>query len=178
MGTIKDYFLQFKSKLAAERSNVKRYTQHYNEVKNIGILFNIRDMSKYQSLNDLVDQLKRDGKRISLMTYMDLDVMHSNPYNFQFDWFTKKHISVTGQIKSHQVDNFVEQGFDYLYCIYLEPFLPFDNILARSKAKCRVGKYFEGQENHLELMINLEEEGSIDRLIDEMFTLTKKMNLR
>ncbi len=176
MGKISDYFLDIRNKFTS-KNDVKRFTLNYSKAKNVGILFDIKNEDQYTILNDFVSMLRGDGKHVELLTYFDFDKMHSNPFSFQFDFFTKKDINVLGSIHSYQVDNFVEQDFDYLYCIFLEPFLPFDNILLRSKAKCRIGKYFENKEDFFELMIHLPETAVIDDLIDQMFTYTKKLNL-
>lgn len=172
MSKLGDYILGIKNKFSKETQNIKRETLNYVDTKYIGILFNIKNESHHQALNDFVHQLEKDGKKVSALAYFERE--GSNPYDFKFEFFRKKDISSLGTIKSEQVDNFASMRFDYLYCINIDPFPAFDNILLHSQAKCRIGKFFENKINYFDFMLHLKDEGQEDILIKEMLHYTKK----
>jgi hypothetical protein len=84
-------------------------------------------------------------------------------------------MTALGKIKSREVQKFIETPFDYLYCITVSHFLPFDTILMKSNAKCRIGRYFPEQEACYELMLDLKEGEGVDHLIEQMLHYTKKL---
>jgi len=175
MNRISDYLLDLRNKIASRGDGVKRYTQKYEKTNHIGILFHIKNDDMQPKLNEFVAKLRKDEKKLELLTYIG-DQIHSNPYNFQYNVFTNKDISVLGSINSAEVEHFISQNFDYLFCIYLEHFNAFDNILLKSKAKLRIGKYFEDKEDCLDLMLNIPEDKKEDELMDMLFYYIKKLN--
>ena len=67
------------------------------------------------------------------------------------------------------VDHF-NFAFDYLFYIDNEPNPLIINLLAKSKAKCRVGRYADDIEPYFELMI--ESKDGVKGLIDSMYKYT------
>ncbi|TAF67673.1 MAG: hypothetical protein EAZ55_01240 [Cytophagales bacterium] len=176
MSFISNYIFDYKNKKASKKPQ-KRHTTTYQEAKNIGILFYIpeNDETQAQTLNNWVAYLREQGKVVKTLTFLDINTQ-TNPYNFQFDYFTKKDISVLGNINSEKVETFIEQNFDYLFCIFLECLPPFENILLRSQAKCRVGKHIETKEDCLEFMIQLPtEQNNIKYLIESIDIYMEKI---
>src|SRR5690606_38211828 len=137
---IKAYFLALRNQRAAKNNPVKRYSVSYEKARAVGILFS--DMADdHQAINKFVKRLKDEGKRVKALTYFEQ--MHSNGYDFNFDYFTREQITTTGKITSDKVDQFIDSDFDHLFCITRDSFLPFDYILLKSKAKCRIGMYLD-----------------------------------
>lgn len=173
MSKLGDYILKIRNRFAKQNEHTSRLAMNYAETKEIGLLFNVQNESSHEALNDLVNTLKKDGKHITALAYFERE--HSNPYDFAFDFFRKKDISTLGVIKSEEVERFIQKPFDYLYCIHLQTFPPFDYILMHSQAKCRIGKHFEGKESEFELMISLDESETESALIQRMLAYTKKL---
>jgi len=69
--------------------------------------------------------------------------------------FDHKAITYLGNIDSDRVAKFIHTPFDYLFHIDLEtnPFL--DYIIAKSKAKCRVGYFDTDRKNLFEVMVKV-----------------------
>ena len=90
-----------------------------------------------------------------------------------FDFFTLKDLTFWGKIESPDADKFIETPFDYLYCIdnVSNPLIL--NVLARSKARCRIGKFSKKDNPFFELMI--EQNGTIKNLIENMYKYTKQL---
>jgi len=171
---ISDYVFNLRNRFSQKAgSNTTRATSNYQDAKNIGILFKIEDDEKHDALNEFVKTLQNEGKNLTLLTYFER--LENNPYNFRYEFFSKKDITTLGKIKSRPVQNFIETPFDYLYCVTVNHFLPFDSILLKSQAKCRIGRYFPEQESCFELMLDLKETNGVDELIKQMLHYTKKL---
>ncbi|OJJ15753.1 hypothetical protein BKI52_36130 [marine bacterium AO1-C] len=171
---ISDYVFNLRNRFSQKAgSSATRATSNYQDAKNIGILFKIEDDEKHDALNAFVKTLQSEGKNLTLLTYFER--LENNPYNFRYEFFSKKDITTLGKIKSRPVQNFIETPFDYLYCVTVNHFLPFDSILLKSQAKCRIGRYFPEQESCFELMLDLKETNGVDELIQQMLHYTKKL---
>ena len=171
---ISDYVFNLRNRFSSkEKNDAERATSNYQEAKSIGILFKIEDDDKHDALNNFVKKLQGEGKELMLLTYFER--LDNNPYNFKYDFFSKKHMTALGKIKSREVQKFIETPFDYLYCITVSHFLPFDTILMKSNAKCRIGRYFPEQEACYELMLDLKDGEGVDHLIEQMLHYTKKL---
>lgn len=173
MKKIGDYILQLRNKYGSKPDHIIRKTVNYSQANKIGILFNIQADEAHTQLNQFVAKLQKDGKQVTALAFFEREA--SNPYNFSFDFFRQKDISTTGNIRSETVSHFIETAFDYLYCIQAEPFAPFDYILARSHAKCRISRFFEKQEVISDLSIALPEDANESALIREMQHYTEQI---
>lgn len=174
MSKIKDYLFNARNKRNAKKINHQHFTKNYQDTQKIGILFHLTNEQYAGKLNHFVRMLKNEGKTVKLLTFFDSQ--GSSPYDFQFDFFNKKEISALGKIKSMAVESFIQEDFDYLYCINIEYFPPFDSIMIQSKAKCRFGKYFEEQEKQCyEMMVFLQEGEKEDKLIEQLWHYSREI---
>jgi len=174
MSKITDYLFNARNKRTAKKVHYQHFTPNYKDAQKIGILFYLTSEQYAETLNQFVKTLKNEGKVVKLLTFFDQQ--GSSPYDFQFDFFNKKEISTLGKIKSLTVENFIQEDFDYLYCINIEHFPPFDSIMIQSKAKCRFGKYFEEPERQcFEMMIFLKEGEKEDKLIEQMWHYSQEI---
>ncbi len=142
--------------------------------KDIGILF-LEEEGQHQALNQFVDGLTRDSKRVRALTFFEK--FHSNPYQFKFDYFIRKEISPFGTIRSEKVSQFTDFRFDYLFCVSRQVFLPFEYILLHSKARFRVGFHQQGREQLFDLMIEAKPEAPLPELLQQMYEYTQKISL-
>jgi hypothetical protein len=165
---IQSFFLNLKNKKAAAEKNTLRKNIPYPQARQIGLLFINEREEDYAAINRFVQKLAREGKKVTALTYFEHP--QSNGYDFYFDSFTKEQISATGVINSDKVERFIETDFDYVFCINKYSFLPFDYILLRSKAKCRVGMYLEEKPECFELMIRPRQEDTLEGLLDQLLT--------
>lgn len=133
----------------------------------VGITYTVEDKFKHESVKAFIRKLEQDGKKVSVVTFLPRD---KQSYEFRFDYFTEKDVSFWGNISSAPVAQFCEKPFDYLFYLDTEPNPLILNLLARSKARCRVGKHFENGEPFFELMIGSAKDAA--GLIDEMYNYT------
>lgn len=170
---IQSFFLNLKNKKAAAEKNTIRKNIPYSQARQVGVLFMNEGEDDYAVINKFMQKLARDGKKITALTYFER--IQSNGYDFYFDSFSKEQISATGVINSDKVERFIETDFDYLFCINKYSFLPFDYILLRSRAKCRVGMYLEEKPDCFELMIKPKPEDTFESLIDQLLKYLKAL---
>jgi hypothetical protein len=172
---IQSFFLNIKNKQASQQNTVAREMVTYSHAKNIGLLFRGEE-NEYQAFNLLVKRLTNEGKQVKALTYFEQ--MQSTGYDFNFDYFTKEQISATGTIKSEKVSRFIENRFDYLFCILRQSFLPFDYILLQSKARYRIGLSGEEKPECFEFMMKPQPEQLLSEAIDQLLQYTRALTLQ
>lgn len=174
MNTVKQYFLEQHNKNIKEKKiqGSAKQTPNYDDAEHIGILFFTRNEKMHSFINRFQQKIDADKKQLTALTFDD-DV-RQNRYLFEYSFFKMKELDLFGKIKSEFVEKFVNTEFDYLFCVTVENDIDiFDQILAHSKAKCRVGNYREDKSHLYELMIRLQPEDDIDKLIDAMLKRTQ-----
>ncbi|MBL6448947.1 hypothetical protein JMN32_21735 [Fulvivirga sp. 29W222] len=162
--------ISYKTKALVKKSKVARNNISYEQAKSIGIIFTIDDLAKHETIKQLVSKLEKDGKKVQVLAFLPKG---KENFEFLFDFFTDKDVSIWGKFTSEQVHNFVEKPFDYLFYLDNKSNPLMTNILAMSKAKCRVGKFNEVNNQLCELMIQPQNGSSIQHLADEMYRYTK-----
>ncbi len=172
---IQSFFLKLKNKQASQGNVIVREMLAFSQAKNIGLLFKGED-DDYQAINRFVKQLTTEGKQVKALTYFEQN--QSTGYDFNFDYFTKEQVSTTGNIDSEKVSRFIENRFDYLFCIHRQSFLPFDYILLQSKAKYRVGMYQEEKPECFEFMMRPRPGQLLPDIIDQLLAYTQALTLQ
>ncbi|UII24205.1 DUF6913 domain-containing protein [Fulvivirga ligni] len=164
--------LSYKTRSFIKKNNAKRISTDYKDAESIGILFSIDGKQKHQIVKEFKKILEKDGKQVKVLAYLPKD---QENFEFLFDFFTNNDVNFWGSFTSDQVQSFVDKTFDYLFYLDIETNDLTQNILAMSKAKCRVGKYNEKGDSFFELMINTHD-SNVKGLADEMYKYTKILN--
>lgn len=164
-------FLKTRTNNQLKKNKSVRKSTDYKKAETIGILFTVEDKKKHDDVKEFIQKLQQDGKKVQVLEF--LPEKKENP-EFMFDFFTIKDITFWGKIESAKSLKFSDTSFDYLFCLdtKLNPMISY--VLARSKSKCRVGKYDETAEPLFELMID--SNGSTKNLIDGMYKYTTQLN--
>lgn len=144
-----------------------RGSMPYKQAQKVGIIFSVEDKAKHDQIKEFVKRLEHDGKQVTVISFLP---KKKENYEFLFDFFTDKDLTFWGNNTSHTATKFSETIFDYLFYIDNEPNPLIINLLAKSKAKCRVGKYVDDIEPFFELMIESKE--GTKGLIDGMYKYT------
>jgi hypothetical protein len=144
-----------------------RDSMPYKQAQKVGIIFSVEDKAKHDQIKEFVKRLEHDGKQVTVISFLP---KKKENYEFLFDFFTDKDLTFWGNNTSHTAISFSETAFDYLFYIDNEPNPLIINLLAKSKAKCRVGKYVDDIEPFFELMIESKE--GTKGLIDGMYKYT------
>jgi len=142
----------------------------YQQAVSIGVIFTVEDKQKHESVKEFVHQLERDGKKVQVLEFLPEKKIN---HDFKFDFFTIKDVSFWGSIEAPNALKFADTPFDYIFCIDTESNPLILNLLAHSKAHCRIGKFSETESRFFELMI--EQDGSNKGLIEAMYNYTSKL---
>jgi hypothetical protein len=144
---------------------LKNKSQHisvpYEEAKSIGILFTVEDKGKHDTIKEFVKKFEADGKQVKVIEFLPPDKQN---YEFKFNFFTEKDLSFWGKITSADAMKFADTPFDFLFYLDTEPNPLLVHLIARSKAKCRVGRSSEEGQGYFEFMV--ESDRHIKNLID------------
>ena len=166
----KNRLLQLRTRAAVKSNQSLRASIPYKQALNVGLLFSVEDRKKHDAIKDFIKQLQQDGKKVTVLEYLP---SKKDNYEFLFDFFTIHDLSFWGKINSPGTDQFIETSFDYLFCIDMDANPLIQNVLARSKAKCRIGKFSTGDQAYFELMI--EQNGSVNNLIENMYKYARQL---
>jgi hypothetical protein len=168
--SMKTKILKTSTKALVNKNQTLRTSLPYLAVATIGILFTVEDKQKHEYIKELMKQLEADGKKVSVICFLPDG---KENYEFKFNYFNKRDLTFWGNLTSADALEFVDTPFDLLYCLDLHPNTFIQNVLARSKAKCRIGKHFNDGEAYLEMMIeNVSENKS---LIAEIHRYSKQL---
>ena len=163
--------LVHKTRSLIKKNQPPRLSPSYQHAAKMGVIFSTEDLAKHNTIKGLVNKLKADGKEVTVLTFLPKD---RHNFEFKFDYFTAGDFSIFGNHTSKDALDFAAQPFDYMFYIDLEPNPFIENLVAMSKAKCRVGRYSRSSDQDLfEFMIRTREKGTNQELADEMYRYTK-----
>lgn len=138
---IKNTLLNQRCKRLAKRQP-QEHSSYVNSTS-IGILYNKDEYDTDLIQNVLGDNLKKDGKEISMLAFEQKE--NDVPYSF-----SKKNISISGDLDKDSVNYFLKQPFDFLITLDTSGDIHFKYVLALSKAVCKIGIYAKA---HSELLL-------------------------
>jgi hypothetical protein len=160
--------LKFKTHAYLRKNKALRASLPYKQAMNIGVIFTVEDKMKHEEIKDFVKHLEQDGKQVKVISFLP---RNKDNYEFMFDFFSDKDLSFWGNITSPGAEKFVQTPFDLLYYLDITPNPLILNLIAKSKARCRVGKYWT--ESHLFLEMMIESKPDTKSLIENMYKYTK-----
>lgn len=160
-------FLQISTNAHLRKNKSLRTCLPYSEANNVGIIFTVEDKQKHHNIKELVKQLEKDGKKVTVLCLLPEDKQN---YEFLFDFFTAKEFNMWGNVNSAAAIKFTNIDFDYLFYLDTDPNPLIFNLLARCKAKCRLGKFWETGKPFFELMV--ENNGGTKELMDNLYKYT------
>ena len=130
--------------------------KNLDEVMSVAILYSADERLTYDIVKNYVKFLKEEGvKSILVLGYCSLkEIPDYLQPKLEFDYFTKKELNMYLEPSGTAVSNFVATQFDVLIDLTTEFNLPLRNVLFQSKARLKIGKYNESDEQHYDFMIN------------------------
>ncbi len=157
-------FLKIRTQSLLKRNKTSRTSIPYKDATSVGIVFSIEDKTKHDSIKEFIKRLEADGKKVKVIAFLP---KQKENYEFMFDFFTEDDLSFFGKNNSTQAAKFVDTPFDTLYYVDATPNSYILNLIAQSKAKFRIGKFWADGQPYFELMI--ESVGGTKILMDEMY---------
>ncbi|MFN6944379.1 MAG: DUF6913 domain-containing protein [Cytophagaceae bacterium] len=170
---IKKILLKIRNNILRKKQDIKRYSVAFEDAKTIGILVDNPKGDYVEPINKFVEELRSYGKNVTVVCRIEKSYLRN--YSFNYYEFSKKDVDWKGKISNERVNNFTKKEFDYLYCINNSPFLPFENILLRSKAKFRFGIAQTVNADCLELIIQPNGYDNFRDILERMIEFSKKL---
>lgn len=175
---LKKVALRIRNHFAQKKHSTNRKTIPFSEANKIGIL--VEDIPQNSKvINKFVTEFTKEGKHVDVLCYSKKPKKKNKPvkekYKFKYSPITSRDIKWNGKFKSKKINNFIKTDYDYLFSLNTSPFLPFENILIKSKAKCRIGSFQKKKENYYEFMIHDGNRKSLSSLVEQMIFFTKKI---
>lgn len=170
MQVFKNELLSYKNKKLLSSSSIERATIYYRKAWEVGILYSVVDLEKHEKIKAFIKLLEKDIKKVEVLTFLGKD---KENYEFRNNYFTENDFSFWGNLDSEIVKKFAEKKFDYLFCIDLDSNIYTENIMARSQASCRVGRFNKSNKDFFELMIKINDGANVQELIEQMYHFIK-----
>jgi len=163
--------LAYKTRKSEKDNLSSRKSISFKKAENVGILFSNNDPEKNSVIDRLISELKHDGKKVKVLAFEQNTSIRHLPY----DSFSRRDINFWCKYLKPNLTNFVEREFDFLICPDDPPGALISNVLAMSKAKCRVGRPNNQNKSTFELMIS-SKDPSPNNWVASMYDYLKKIN--
>ena len=158
------------NKLKRKRLLINRASESYKKASHIGILYTYIDENKQRAINEFVEKLKKDGKKVDLLP----SIKNKNADNRYFKTFRLEEVNSLGKWSNNHVNLFIYQQFDFLIYPDLNLIPEMENILINSYSKCRIG-FFGSSINLFEMILKSELEYDIDYRMNKLYKYLKKL---
>ncbi len=155
------------------QKSIQHSSISFEKAKRIGILYDKTEMADVVFVDNFVQLLKKSGKTVELLTYID-EVEEG--IELKTDCFTKKDKNWYGLPVGETVDKFMENPFDVLMALHINPVPELEYIAALSHAKFRVGRYDDSKIECYDLMIDNANNTSLQHFIQQVDKHLKIMN--
>lgn len=167
---MRNKLLKIRTDLELKSNKTVRATVPYDQAHNVGVIFTVEDKEKHEAIKDFVKKLENDGKKVQVIEFLPAD---RENYEFKFDFFSEKDLSFWGKLTAENALRFSDVSFDFLFYIDLEPNPFVMYLLARGKARCRVGRSWPQTRHYFEFMI--ESINNYQSLIEGMYKYTSRL---
>ncbi|MGL1887765.1 MAG: hypothetical protein OCD76_14710 [Reichenbachiella sp.] len=150
MSALGKLLINLKTKWSLRKKTTFRGSRAYLEAQSFGVLFTESDDKTNVLIRGFVSDLEAEGKVVKSLTYIP---KVKNGIEPDYPFFTGKDFSSKGNWKKEEVEVFTNESFDFLINMDTQVNKSIRNIMATSKAKCRVGWYDEETSNLFEMMV-------------------------
>ncbi|MFL2996394.1 MAG: DUF6913 domain-containing protein [Cytophagales bacterium] len=158
------------NKIKNKRLKINRASISYPKSNHIGILYSYIDENKQKAINELVKNLKKDGKRVDLLPA----ITKRNADNRYFKTFKIDEINTFGKWKNSNVNLFIYQQYDFIIYPDLKLNPEMENILINTYSKCRIG-FIENKTNLFEMILKSDLEFDIDHRLNKLYKYLQKL---
>jgi hypothetical protein len=164
--TLSRYFLD-KSPEKNRRVKVTNFAQSIS----VGLIYKERNESHYILVKQYVKYLKEEHgiREVLAMAYIPgKEIPFWQTHKLEFDFFCKNDLDWRLKPASREVENFIAKDYDILIDLTLdtEPSLMY--VLAKSRARFKVGAWNAGKSDLLDLMIDLKPNSTFDQYFHKL----------
>lgn len=169
----KEKFISLRTNRQLKKQDVKHLTSSYDRANKIGLLFTIGSAEKQENVRRFMKQLEADGKQVDVMAYRRNRKEEED--KFFFNYFTAADFSFWGSVQSEELKNFINNRFDFLFCLDEKPDIYAQHILSSSNASSRIGHYDEATIAFFEMQFKPKNGSGTTGLTNEILFYIKKL---
>lgn len=173
---LKKYSLPIGLKKSIKKNKIKRYSPSYIDARSILIYFTSEGNQKIALIKGLQNKLAKEGKKVKCIYLLrneeDKPDVHLDD---GMERLIPQDFSLFGEIHVQAVNKLLNEEFDYLIHADMESSIYSDLIMSKCKAKCRIGRYFEGHKDQYDMMVGIPDGKKINFLLDQMYHYAKAL---
>jgi hypothetical protein len=170
---LKHWFL----KRASSKINRTRNLIGYKQAHHIGILYDASNEENYRRITLLVKDLQQDQKKVKTLGYVIQKKMPDYAFpKLTFEFCNSKSFSLTQQPITSNIKDFAENNFDILLDLTPSKLDHMKYISAVSGSKMKVGIYDEKYLDIYDLLLQLNENSTLEETIEQTLHYIKMIN--
>ena len=151
-----------------KKNVITKQIVNLNNAKTIGIVFNNQNQKSNDIIKEFVSFLSQKNIQVYIVEFINKKVETDNYVKKGFNYFSLKNLNWYYCPKSIIADEFINKDLDILIDLSLNNnCFPVQYIDALSKAKFKVGKFYETQ-NYFDFMININENNDLNFFIEQI----------
>lgn len=183
IGKIKEFIGNILLQQELKSANLARKATkfRFEDAKNIGIIFDATNAEDFDLVKRYVAHLRENNKKVKVIGYFPSNGVPALTYSkLDFDFFSRKELSITGKPTPVFIRNFIEEQYDLLIDLNIHDHFALKYISAFSKAAFKVGKYEEDDTQTFDMMIDSDHTKTIKyflRQIDTYITMLNKVEV-
>lgn len=139
--------------------------------RKVAIVYVVEDEAAHNHVKNYVKRVKEELgiSNIMALGYSDQKVMpHYLHARLNFDALCQKDLNWYRIPQGNAVQNFMAEEFEILIDLTLEDRLPIQYILAKSRARFKVGRWSDSNKKILDMMIDMAGSRSLPQLIQQV----------
>lgn len=157
----------------SETFSATRKMLNFETAKTFGIIYDSTISGADIAVTKIAESLRNKGKEVSVFAFLDDKKVEQKD---DVVIFNANDVNWYGVPKSDKVLQFCERKMDVILCAIPHPSRPLEYIGHFSKAQCRVGVFRENNTD-FELMVNVGENTSIPKVLEQMIQLLNQIKL-
>ncbi len=146
----------------------------YTDAESVLVLFTSDGTdNKFQAIRQLQESFQVDKKRVSFLYLLLRE--EDRPGSALDDTMVAletKNIGLFGDIKDGRAGELLESEFDFLINADLKPNIYTDLLIAKSKSRCKIGRYAETRDKFYDFMIQIDEESDLEFFLNQVYHYT------
>lgn len=164
------------------RNEHKVVVQNLGGATKIGIVYRVKDERSFKRIKNYVKKLKEEqgiSKILALGYYDGGDQPAYLDSRLHYDYFNNKELNWYGRPHGNKIENFTGEDYDILIDLSLEDSLPIQFIMAKSKARFKVGRLSPLNEKINDMLIDMAGVQSLSQYIlqvDHYLTIINSKN--
>lgn len=144
---------------------------NYGSARSVGVIYKEKDEAFFILVKQFVRYLKAEHgiREIMTMAYIDdKHIPHWQLHKLEYSYFTIADCDWRLKPKSPMTDDFLAKDFDILIDFTQEVLPPLMHLLAKSRARFKVGAWNPNKKELLDFMVDLDDKNTFDQYLHKL----------